>query len=62
MSAKGKEPEREDAPVQDEEIATHQEAIPVPWLAGTRRVALRWISPAFAMATQVAPDENPGKK
>lgn len=62
MSAKGKEIEREDLPVEDEEVSTHQEANPVPWLCGTRRVALRWITPAFALATQAAPEETPGKK
>ena len=62
MSAKGKEIDREDLPVEEEEISTHQEATPVPWLCGTRRLSLRWITPAFALATQAAPDEVSGKK
>lgn len=62
MSSKGKEPARYEFPLEEEEIATHQEAVPVPYLAGTRRVALRWITPASSMVTQIAPDEKPGKK
>ena len=54
--------EKEDVPVQEEEIATHQEAIPIPWLAGTRRLSLRWITDATDMATRQAKDANSGKK
>lgn len=54
--------EKEDWPVGEEEITTHQEAVPVPYMAGTRKVALRWISPAVDLVTVQAPDETPGKK
>jgi hypothetical protein len=50
-----------DLPVEDEEIATHQEAIPVPFLAGTRKIAGRWISPATNLITKEAQNEV-GKK
>lgn len=55
-------PEREPLPIEEEEMATHQESIPVPHLGGTRRISLRWISPAIDMVTQEAPDTTPGKK
>ena len=55
-------PEREALPIEDEEMATHQESIPLPYLGGTRRISLRWISPALDMVTQEAPDATPGKK
>ena len=54
--------ERDDWPIAEEEVTTHQEAIPVPYIAGTRRVALRWVSPAVDMITIQAKDETPGKK
>lgn len=52
----------DEVPVGDEELATHQEAVPVPYLAGTRRVALRWVTGATDRITQQAPDTTPAKK
>lgn len=52
----------EEVPIGEEELATHQEAVPVPYLAGTRRVALRWITAATDRVTQQAPDDTPAKK
>lgn len=43
-------------PVEDEEISTHQEAVPVPYLAGTRHVAGRWLGAAVNMVTTQAED------
>jgi hypothetical protein len=48
--------------VEHEDLATHQENIPVPYLSGTRRVAVRWLDVALNMITEQAPDERPGKK
>lgn len=59
---KGTDIEKEDVPVQEEEIATHQEAIPVPYLAGTRRVSLRWITDARDMQTKQSQDATYRKK
>lgn len=56
------EPDRDEWPVEDEDIATHQEAIPVPYMAGTRRIGLRWMTPALDMRTRQAPDPSYGKK
>lgn len=52
----------DDTTLEDEELATHQETIPVPYIAGTRMVALRWLGPAYDMVTRQAPDDRPGKK
>lgn len=49
-------------PVEDEELSTHQEAVPVPSWWGTRHIALRWLAPAYDMITEQAPDDQPGKK
>jgi len=64
MSAKGKGDigETDDMPVEPEAVATSQEAIPVPYLAGTRLIALRWISPPIDVFSVQAKDTRPGKK
>lgn len=64
MSSKGKVP-RADLnrdTIEEEELATHQETIPIPYLAGTQMVAIRFISPALDRVARQAPDERPGKK
>lgn len=43
--------ELDETTVEDEEISTHQETIPLPYLAGTRRLAVRWIDGALNMVT-----------
>ena len=48
--------------VQEEEIATNQQAIAIPLLMGTNKVALRWITPATNQFTKPAPTQRPGKK
>ena len=64
MSAKGTSDlgESDDLPVEPETLATSQESVPVPYLAGTRLIALRWISPPIAVFSVQAKDERPGKK
>lgn len=54
--------EIDETTLEPETLATNQETIPVPYLAGTRLIALRWISPALDMVTRQAPDDRPGKK
>lgn len=63
MGSKGRaRPEDVDeTTLEAEDLATHQEAIPVPYLSGTHMVALRWISEATGMVTRQAPD-NISKK
>ena len=52
----------DDVPVGDEELASNQEAVPLPYLAGRRRIALRWIEDAVDIESVQAPDDKPGKK
>lgn len=63
MGAKGGglAPEREEFPVEDEELSTHQEAIPIPWVCGVRRVSARWIDEALEMEVRQTRDKY-GKK
>jgi len=64
MSSKGSrdQGQTDDVPVEPETLSTAQESIPVPYLAGTRLVAIRWISLPFAVFAVQAKDEKPGKK
>ena len=48
--------------VDDSDYATSQESKPVPWMAGTRKVAATWISPIYQQHAEPAPSERPGKK
>jgi hypothetical protein len=57
-----KTPATDETALQDEQIATHQEAIPLPYLAGTRKIAVRWIGPAERMLTNQSTDNQVGKK
>lgn len=45
-----------------EDTSTNQEAIPVPWLAGERKIALRWMCRVYNQFAKEAPQERPGKK
>jgi len=47
-------------PFQAENIASNQQAVPLPYLAGTRVVAIRWISPALNEVTQQAQGSKKG--
>jgi len=64
MSAKGTSDlgETDDLAIEPETVATIQEAVPVPYLAGTRAIALRWINPPVEVFSVQAKDGRPGKK
>lgn len=62
MNKSVQSPVTDEMPIEDEELATHQEAIPLPFLAGTRKIAVRWIGPAANMVTQQSTDPQVGKK
>lgn len=53
---------REVMPVGPEGLATHQEALPLPYLVGKRQVALRWIAPGGSLVAVQAQTESTGKK
>jgi hypothetical protein len=50
------------ANVQQDEVATNQQATAIPLVMGTNKVALRWITPALNQWTKKAPTTRPGKK
>jgi hypothetical protein len=50
------------AGLEEEQFSTATEALPVPYLAGTRKVSLRWISSVYNLFSQNAPEERPAKK
>lgn len=47
-------------PFQKENVASNQQAIPLPYVRGTRLVAVRWITAATDQVTQDVP--GGGKK
>jgi len=53
-------PKKELLPFQKENVATQQQNIPLPFLGGTRVMAIRWISPAIDQINVAAP--SGGKK
>ena len=57
---KSKDPDT--ANVQQDEVSTNQQAISIPLVMGTNKVALRWITPATNQYTVPAPTKRPGKK
>jgi hypothetical protein len=56
-----KTPEVDKGSISDEQISTSQEAVPVPYIAGERKVAARWISNIYNQKT-VEVKANSGKK
>jgi len=48
--------------VTEEESATNQEAVVLPWFAGEGKFALKWISPPYEQFTRLVPQERPSKK
>lgn len=46
-------------PFQQENVATNQQAVPLPYFAGTRLLAARWISPAL---NKIVHQSSQGKK
>lgn len=65
MSDKGKQQamsELNNDTLKEEDLATHQEAIPIPFIFGTQNVALRWLTQAIDRTARQAPQDRPGKK
>lgn len=55
MSFQKTPPEKQLVPFQKENVSTQQNDIPLPYLAGTRVVAVRWLSPALDQVNVQAP-------
>ena len=46
--------------IQDQQTSKTQQATPVPYIAGTRKVAVTWITPIYNLYSAPAPNQ-PGK-
>lgn len=55
MSFSRTPPKKELLPFQKENVATNQQNLPLPYLAGTRVIAVRWFSPAIDQINVPAP-------
>jgi hypothetical protein len=54
--------ELEPTGIEDEQLSTAPEAVPVPLLWGERKVALKWISRVYNQVAKEAPQARSGKK
>ncbi len=61
MSSRSTNTERNELPVEEEDLATAQENLPIPLTSGTQRLAVRWITGARERITEEAPAAT-GKK
>lgn len=48
--------------LQDQMTSSPQQAIPLPYVAGTRKVAAKWFTPVYNLRTAPAPALKPSKK
>lgn len=55
-------PEPDTAGIEEEQVSSSQESVPVPFVAGTRKIAVKWISRVYNQKSKPAPAERPGKK
>ena len=47
---------------QDQMTSNQQQALPVAYVAGTRKVAAKWMTPVYNLRTAPAPSTQRGKK
>lgn len=55
-------PDLETTGLEDETIASNQEGVPVPFIIGERKIAVRWISRPRMTRIEDIPPEYSGKK
>ena len=48
--------------IQDQQTATNQQGQPVAYFAGTRKIAVTWISGIYNLRAAEAPNQIPTKK
>ena len=48
--------------VQDQMTSNNQQALPVAYVAGTRKVAVKWLTPIYNLRSAPAPNQQGGKK
>jgi hypothetical protein len=54
-------PQQKPFGIQDQMTANTQQALPVAYIAGTRKVAAKWMSPIYNLRTAPAPQTTSGK-
>ena len=47
--------------IQDQMTANQQQALPVAYIAGTRKIAVKWLTPIYNLRSAAAPSRT-GKK
>jgi len=47
--------------IQDQQTSNQQQAVPVAYIAGTRKIAVKWLTPIYNLYSQPAPTRT-GKK
>jgi hypothetical protein len=57
-----KPPQPQPFGVQDQMTANSQQAVPVALVMGTRKIAIKAISPVYNLRAAPAPNQIPGKK
>jgi len=48
--------------IQDQMTANQQQALPVAYVAGTRKLAVKWLTPIYNLRSAPAPNQMQGKK
>lgn len=48
--------------IQDQMTANQQQAVPAAYVAGTRKIAVKWFTPIYNLHTKPAPNTVPNKK
>ncbi len=48
--------------VQDQMTSNQTQAVPVAYVAGTRKIAVKWMTPIYNLRSAPAPNSNPSKK
>jgi hypothetical protein len=48
--------------VQDQMASSQQQGVPVAYIAGTRKVAAKWMTPIYNLRSAPAPNQVPSKK
>ena len=48
--------------VQDQMTSNQQQAVPVAYVAGTRKVSAKWMTPIYNLRSAPAPQTTPSKK
>ena len=61
MFSNPKPPESKPFGIQDQMTANNQQAMPAAYVAGTRKIAVKWLSPIYNLHSAPAPTRS-GKK